>query len=304
MSYAHQRLIVHRDLKPGNVLVAADGRARLLDFGLARALDPEAGDYTQTAVPAMTPAYASPEQIRGEPDTVAGDVYSLGVLLYEMIAGRRPYRGGATLPELARAIVEDDPIPLTQAVPPPSAVASPATSRRSPPRPSRSGRPTVTPRSRTSPPDVRRHLDGRPVKARPATLRYRAGKLLRRHRVAIPAAALALILILGRPGPPSGSAARRAALPAGPRPRALRPVRASRCHRAPPRGRLSPGELLVRRALEYLENLSREAGRNAGMAREVALGYERVGIVQGYVGEPTSATFEPRSKVSAAPRRS
>src|SRR5689334_18698432 len=85
VEYAHQRLIVHRDLKPGNILVNSQGVPKLLDFGLARVLDsPPDEDLTQTGVPLMTPAYASPEQVRGEPYTVSGDVYSLGVVLYEL----------------------------------------------------------------------------------------------------------------------------------------------------------------------------------------------------------------------------
>jgi len=85
---AHRHLIVHRDLKPGNILVGSDGDPRLLDFGIARTLDAQRGDAAPTVAGAMTPAYASPEQVRHEPLTTASDVYSLGVVLYELLDGR------------------------------------------------------------------------------------------------------------------------------------------------------------------------------------------------------------------------
>jgi tetratricopeptide (TPR) repeat protein len=202
-----------------------------------------------------------------------------------MLAGRRPYRGGSTLPELARAIVEDDPVPLTQGVPAVlrrrvagdlETIAAKALAKRPADRYA-----TVADLAA----DVRRHLDGRPVKARPATLRYRTGKLLRRHRVAIPAAAVALILILGSAGAAFWES--RRAEHRFQQVRALAHSVLFELHDAIERlpGSTVARELLVRRALEYLENLSREAGRNAGVAREVALGYERVAVVQGYIGE-------------------
>ena len=93
VQYAHQNLVVHRDLKPGNILVTADGAPKLLDFGIAKLLDATPGERaTATMRQAMTPAYASPEQVRGEPITTASDVYSLGVLLYELLTGQPPYR--------------------------------------------------------------------------------------------------------------------------------------------------------------------------------------------------------------------
>ena len=114
VQYAHQRQVIHRDIKPGNILVTADGTPKLLDFGIARILDPDllldSGELTIAGIHPMTPEYASPEQVRGEPVTPASDQYALGVLLYELLAGRRPYRlRHRHLPEIAQIICEEIP---------------------------------------------------------------------------------------------------------------------------------------------------------------------------------------------------
>ena len=114
VAYAHQNLVVHRDLKPANIRVTPEGEPKLLDFGIAKLLETETAsgrvDVTATMAGAMTPEYASPEQLRGATVTTASDVYSLGVVLYELLCGQRPFQRQNRRPdELARAICEEEP---------------------------------------------------------------------------------------------------------------------------------------------------------------------------------------------------
>lgn len=202
VQFAHRNLVVHRDLKPGNVLVTSDGTPKLLDFGIAKLLNPDLTARRTLAVSGsgrlMTPGYASPEQLRGDPVSTATDVYSLGVMLYELLTDRLPFGedGGAPW-ELLRKMEEDEP-------PSPSRVA---------PKPRRSrlkgdlddvARKALSPRPRHRyesveqlSEDLRRHLEGLPIQARPQTLTYRAGKFVRRHRVAVAAVAAFVVACLG-----------------------------------------------------------------------------------------------------------
>ncbi len=230
VSYAHQRLVIHRDLKPDNILVAADGTVKLLDFGIAKVLNPEAAAtvvVTRIGQRAMTPEYASPEQVRGEPLTNATDVYSLGVVLYELLTGHRLYQlRSYSIGEIEHAICQQDPVKPSTAVTRPeqhtlpdgtvrTTTANEISSARLCDPKTLSGRLhgdldaivmtalLKKPEQRYSSvyelsEDIRRHLDGLPIKARPHTVLYRGAKLLRRHReAAVVAMSAILIVVLG-----------------------------------------------------------------------------------------------------------
>lgn len=204
---AHQTLVVHRDLKPSNILVAADGTPKLLDFGIAKVLDPllpEEAELTMTSMRPLTPDYASPEHIRGDPVTTASDVYSLGVVLYQLLTGRRPYQlTGRTASQVERTVERQAPMkPSTAAVAASHDVDAPDAVElafRRGTTPDRLRRRLagdldniVLMALRKEPErrygsadrlaeDVRLHLDGRPVSARSPTVAYRFGKFARRH---------------------------------------------------------------------------------------------------------------------------
>jgi tetratricopeptide (TPR) repeat protein len=214
--YAHQQLVVHRDLKPTNILVTVEGRAKLLDFGIAKLLDPAPAAERSTSAAHtaawFTPAYASPEQVRGEPVTTLTDVYALGLLLFELLTGARPYDVDARSPaEIERIVCERIPDP-------PSALAGRASAAVAQARHSTPERlrrqltgdlDTIAGKALAKEParryasveqlaeDVRRYLDGHPVLARPDRFGYRAGKFVRRHRTAVTAATLGLLSLLG-----------------------------------------------------------------------------------------------------------
>ncbi len=205
---AHRHLIVHRDLKPQNILVGGDGEPRLLDFGIARVLDPDPSSaFTLSGMFAMTPAYASPEQVRLVPLTTASDVYSLGIVLYELLTGARPYslRGLSpaqseqvvcnTVPQTLRRALSTGDLPeperrarLTRIDSDLERIAAKAL-RKEPERRYGSAEAFAD--------DLRRHLDGRPVLAHPDSLGYRAGKFVQRHRIGTAAASIALAAIVG-----------------------------------------------------------------------------------------------------------
>lgn len=213
VQFAHTNLIVHRDLKPSNILVTASGDVRLLDFGIAKLLDEHARDSTTGELLLLTPEHAAPEQFLGDAITTATDVYALGVLLYELLTGFRPFQFVPAI-ELHRAVCERAPTPPSAAAAADRAPAERARGNGTANRPAVDRKALVGdldcivlealrkepqrryPSAAALADDVRRYLSGFPVDARPDTFGYIAGRFLRRHRVGVAtSAALAAALV-------------------------------------------------------------------------------------------------------------
>jgi non-specific serine/threonine protein kinase/serine/threonine-protein kinase len=328
VQYAHQRLVIHRDIKPGNILVTTDGAPKLLDFGIAKIVD-SSGDSETTVARPMTPEYASPEQIRGETITTATDVYSLGVVLYQLLTGRSPYRTASkTAHGWSHAITETDPQRPSTVVMSPARVeenAGPSAIRAEEIASDRETSPAKLRRRlagdvdsmlmmalRKEPErrygsvqqladDITRHLNGLPVISAKGSWSYTARKFVARHRAAVAGTALVILALLAG----IATTERQARIARTERARAQKRFDDVRqfsnslifeIHDAlediP--GTTAARNLLLDRAVQYLDRVAKDADGDSELQRELAFGYQRLATVQG------DATVSNVGQVSAA----
>jgi serine/threonine protein kinase len=310
VQFAHQNLIVHRDLKPSNIIVTADGTPKLLDFGIAKLLDSNLSEATATIARLLTPEYASPEQLRGMPMTTTGDVYSLGVILYELLSGHRPFNFASRLPEeVARQITAGEPLKPSVMITrlqsahqtggadhlslTPEAISHTREGdldnillkslRKEPERRYASVQELST--------DIQRHLTGMPVLAREDTFAYRAGKFIHRNKASVAAAAVVAITLSTASVVTTWQAtvARRERAKAERRFKDVRNLTNSFLFDfhdaiAELNGATNAREMVVKKAQEYLSSLAQEAGEDRELLWELSTAYLKLGDAQGRPG--------------------
>ncbi len=303
VQYAHRFLIVHRDLKPSNILVTDEGVVKLMDFGIAKNLLAGFDDpFPQTlGLQPMTPAYASPEQLRGEPISTSSDVYSLGVVLYELLTGHRPFElADKPLPGMLNSICENEPEKpsITVLRPPSESGARGGKLNESFLERLRGDLDWIILMALRKDPmrrymsveqfseDIRKFMAGLPVMARSDTFSYRTGKFLRRHKLgAIAVVGIVVTLAGGVISTRREQARTRASF------NDVRTLANSVLFEISDAIRDLPGStparlLLVERAQTYLDKLARESGDDLSLQRELAEAYKKIGEVQYRVGYP------------------
>lgn len=329
VAFAHRNLIVHRDLKPSNILVNKDGAPKLLDFGISKLLTPEfeaESAHTVTKLGAMTPEYASPEQLRGESVTTATDVYSLGAILYELLTAHRPFElKKHSAEEIIRAVCETEPTAPSAALNAERGMRN-AESKPGEKITNQNKQKTVPhsgfriPRSgdldnivlkalKKEPArryssveqfseDIRRHLSDLPVVARPDTLRYRAAKFINRNRIAVFAALLIFLSLVGGVVATVWQARRAEANQARAEKRFsdVRGLSNALLNDIVPKierleGSTEARQMLVAQSLKYLDSLAVESADDFVLQAELAAAYEKVGVLQGDSRKPSLSDF-------------
>jgi serine/threonine protein kinase len=267
VQYAHQHLVVHRDLKPANILVTREGEPKLLDFGIAKIISADPAEYAEATGLYLTPEYASPEQFRGEPVATATDIFSLGVVLYRLLCGRRPYP--------LNSASEEPPGPPSPGSPDLNNIVLKALEKEQQRRYESVGQFAG---------DIERFLGGYPVIARKPTLRYRLSRFVRRNRWGVAAAALALCsLVAGLAG--TAWQWRKSEQ----RFQELRKLARSVLYEFEDAVRDIPGTtaargLMLSRAVEYLDRLAASAPSDPSLRRELGEAYLRAAQIMGQPG--------------------